>query len=392
MPSSRHLVIVLSLAGLIGLGALAWYGNHRPSGAAAPSAATSSAPAGSGTSAAGGQAAQGGPVLVEVRAVEQRAVADDVTAVGSLVSNESVVLRPEVAGRISAIRFRDGAVVKKGDVLVELDAAVQRAELQQAQASLRLADANIRRTEDLFARKFVSQSSLDTARSQLEVARATTALAQARLERTQIRAPFAGVVGIRDVSPGHFVKDGDALVNVEDIATLKVDFRLPELYLGRIRPGQTLEVSSDVLPGERFAATVDAINPLVDAQGRAVVLRARLQNAQGRLRPGMFVRVRLILDQRADALLVPEEALVPAPGNVQFVYRVAEGKAQRTEVKTGMRRDAMVEIVAGLSPDALVVTAGQLKLRDGVPVQIVQREARAEGASPAAAAQAPVTR
>ncbi|MBS0551415.1 MAG: efflux RND transporter periplasmic adaptor subunit, partial [Proteobacteria bacterium] len=248
MPSSRHLVIVLSVAGLIGLGTLAWYANHRPSGAAAPSAATSSAPASGGTPAAVGQAAQGGPVLVEVRAVEQRAIADDVTAVGSLVSNESVVLRPEVAGRISAIRFRDGAAVRKGDVLVELDAAVQRAELQQAQASLRLADANIRRTEDLFARKFVSQSSLDTVRSQLEVARATTALAQARLERTQIRAPFAGVVGIRDVSPGHFVKDGDALVNVEDIATLKVDFRLPELYLGRIRPGQTLEVSSDVLP------------------------------------------------------------------------------------------------------------------------------------------------
>ncbi|KAI5912745.1 efflux RND transporter periplasmic adaptor subunit [Thauera sp. 2A1] len=390
MSSSRHLVIVFSLAGLVGLGALAWYANHRPTGAAAPSAATPSAPAAGGTPAAGGQAAPGGPVQVEVRAVEQRAMADDVTAVGSLVSNESVVLRPEVAGRISAIRFRDGAAVRKGDVLVELDAAVQRAELQQAQASLRLADANIRRTEDLFARKFVSQSSLDTARSQLEVARATTALAQARLERTQIRAPFAGVVGIRDVSPGHFVKDGDALVNLEDIATLKVDFRLPELYLGRIRAGQTLEVSSDVLPGERFPATVDAINPLVDAQGRAVVLRARLQNAQGRLRPGMFVRVRLILDQRADALLVPEEALVPAPGNVQFVYRVVDGKAQRTEVKTGMRRDAMVEIVAGLLPDALVVTAGQLKLRDGVPVQIVQRDARAGGASPAA--QATVTR
>ncbi len=390
MPSSRHLVIVFSLGGLIGLGALAWYANHRPTGAAAPSAATPSAPAAGGTPAAGGQAAPGGPVQVEVRAVEQRAMTDDVTAVGSLVSNESVVLRPEVAGRISVIRFRDGAAVRKGDVLVELDAAVQRAELQQAQASLRLADANIRRTEDLFARKFVSQSSLDTARSQLEVARATTALAQARLERTQIRAPFAGVVGIRDVSPGHFVKDGDALVNLEDIATLKVDFRLPELYLGRIRAGQTLEVSSDVLPGERFPATVDAINPLVDAQGRAVVLRARLQNAQGRLRPGMFVRVRLILDQRADALLVPEEALVPAPGNVQFVYRVVDGKAQRTEVKTGMRRDAMVEIVAGLLPDALVVTAGQLKLRDGVPVQIVQRDARAGGASPAA--QATVTR
>ncbi|MFC5768278.1 efflux RND transporter periplasmic adaptor subunit, partial [Thauera sinica] len=340
-----------------------------------------------------GQAVQGGPVLVEVRAVELRPLADDVTAVGSLVSNESVVLRPEVAGRISAIRFREGAAVRKGDVLVELDAAVQRAELQQAQANLKLAEANSRRAEDLFARKFVSQSSLDTARSQLEVARATSALAQARLERTQIRAPFAGVVGIRDVSPGDFVKDGDALVNIEDIATLKVDFRLPELYLERIRPGQTLEVASDVLPGETFAATVDAINPLVDAQGRAIALRAHLDNPKGRLRPGVFVRVRLILAQRTSVMVVPEEALVPAPGNVQFVYRVVDGKAQRAEVKTGVRRDAMVEIVDGLSPGALVVTAGQLKLRDGAPVEVAQRGAgkgadgaAVAGAAPAAAA------
>jgi membrane fusion protein (multidrug efflux system) len=278
-----------------------------------------------------------------------------------------------VAGRISAIRFREGVAVRKGDILVELDAAVQRAELQQAQASLRLADANQRRTQDLFERQFVSQSSLDTARSQFEVARAATALAQARFERMQIRAPFGGVVGIRDVSPGDFVKDGDALVNVEDIATLKVDFRLPELYVDRVRPGQMLEVTSDVLPGETFVATVDAINPLVDAQGRAVALRARLANPQGRLRPGVFVRVRLILAQRADVLMVPEEALVPAPGNVQFLYRVVDGKARRVDVKTGVRRDAMVEILGGVAVGAEVVTAGQLKLRDGAPVKVVAR-------------------
>ncbi|ATE59224.1 efflux RND transporter periplasmic adaptor subunit [Thauera sinica] len=386
MFSSRRFVIVVSLIGLAGLGAYAWYANRPPAGEPPPNAAGGGSPA-------AGQAVQGGPVLVEVRAVELRPLADDVTAVGSLVSNESVVLRPEVAGRISAIRFREGAAVRKGDVLVELDAAVQRAELQQAQANLKLAEANSRRAEDLFARKFVSQSSLDTARSQLEVARATSALAQARLERTQIRAPFAGVVGIRDVSPGDFVKDGDALVNIEDIATLKVDFRLPELYLERIRPGQTLEVASDVLPGETFAATVDAINPLVDAQGRAIALRAHLDNPKGRLRPGVFVRVRLILAQRTSVMVVPEEALVPAPGNVQFVYRVVDGKAQRAEVKTGVRRDAMVEIVDGLSPGALVVTAGQLKLRDGAPVEVAQRGAgkgadgaAVAGAAPAAAA------
>jgi membrane fusion protein (multidrug efflux system) len=372
MSPRRPLVIALSLAALAALGGYAWHVNRS---ATAPPLRDGLAPMAStgGAVGSGGQGAQSAPVAVETHTVTAQALADDVTAVGSLVSNESVVLRPEVAGRISAIRFREGVAVRKGDILVELDAAVQRAELQQAQASLRLADANQRRTQDLFERKFVSQSSLDTARSQFEVARAATALAQARFERMQIRAPFGGVVGIRDVSPGDFVKDGDALVNVEDIATLKVDFRLPELYVDRVRPGQMLEVTSDVLPGETFVATVDAINPLVDAQGRAVALRARLANPQGRLRPGVFVRVRLILAQRADVLMVPEEALVPAPGNVQFLYRVVDGKARRVDVKTGVRRDAMVEILGGVAVGAEVVTAGQLKLRDGAPVKVVAR-------------------
>jgi membrane fusion protein (multidrug efflux system) len=288
-----------------------------------------------------------------------------------------VVLRPEVAGRVAAIHFREGAPVRKDEILVELDSAVQRAELQQARANLTLAESNHRRTADLFARKFVSQSSLDTARSQLEVARAAVALAEAHLARMQIRAPFDGVVGIRNVSPGDFVQDGDDLVNLADIATLKADFRLPELYLDRIRPGQALDLTSDVLPGETFAATVYAIDPLVDAQGRAVALRARLDNPGGRLRPGMFVRVRLILAERPDVLVVPETALVPAPGDVQFVYRVADDRAERVEVRTGMRRSAMVEIVAGLAAGELVVTAGQLKLRDGAPVELVAPPAAA---------------
>ncbi|MFP5402392.1 MAG: efflux RND transporter periplasmic adaptor subunit [Gammaproteobacteria bacterium] len=364
MPSSRRPIVVLSLIGLAALAGYAWHLNRAPE----PSAGSTAAAPVKGA-AGGGGGAQAAPVAVETHTVATRALADDVSAVGSLVSNESVVLRPEVSGRIEAIRFRDGETVRRGAVLVELDAAVERAELQQARANLTLAKSNFRRTQDLFGRKFVSQSSLDDARAKLEVARAGLALAQARLARMQIRAPFDGVVGIRSVSPGDFVQDGDALINLEDIATLKLDFRLPELYLDRVRPGQALELSSDVLPGETYTATVEAIDPLVDAQGRAVRLRASLANPEMRLRPGVFARVRLILAERGEIPVVPEAALVPAPGNVQFVYRVEDGKVRRVEVKTGQRRDAMVEVVDGLVPGAVVVTAGQLKLRDGAAVK-----------------------
>ena len=359
MSSRRSLFIALCVFALALVAAYGWYANQpRPMGTAA-------AP---GTG--GGVAATQAPVTVEVVTVERRAMAYDVSAVGSLVSNESVVLRPEIAGRIARIGFRDGEAVQRGAVLVELDNAVQRAELQQARAKLTLAKANSGRTEDLFARNFVSQSSRDNARAELDLARASLDLAQARLDRTVIRAPFAGVVGIRSVSPGDFVQDGDALINLEDIATLKLDFRLPELYLDRVQQGQALELATDVLPDETFAARVDAIDPLVDAQGRAVRLRASLANPAGRLRPGVFVRVRLVLAERPNVLVVPEAALVAAPGNVQFVYQVLEGKAQRVDVSTGMRRDAVVEIVSGLAQGAQVVSAGQLKLRDGTPVLV----------------------
>ena len=363
MSSRRPLIIAVCIAGLAGLAGYAWHANQ-------PHAGGAGAPRVGAPPQAAGGGGPGAPVAVEVAVVQARTLADDVSAVGTLVSNESVVLRPEVSGRIEAIRFRDGEAVRRGAILVELDAAVQRAELQQARANLTLAESNFRRTQDLFGRKFVSQSSLDDARAKLEVARASLALAQAHLARMQIRAPFDGVVGIRSVSPGDFVKDGDALINLEDIATLKVDFRLPELYLDRVRAGQALELSSDVLPGARVAATVEAIDPLVDAQGRAVRLRASLANPELRLRPGVFVRVRLILGERAAVPVVPEAALVPAPGNTQFVYRVDDGKVTRVEVRTGQRRQAVVEVVEGLEAGAVVVTAGQLKLRDGAAVNV----------------------
>jgi membrane fusion protein (multidrug efflux system) len=166
---------------------------------------------------------------------------------------------------------------------------------------------------------------------------------------------------------GDYVKEGQDLVTLEDIAALKVDFRVPEQLLAALRPGQAVEMATDALPGRKYVATVDAIDPLVDQAGRAVLLRARLKNSDGQLRPGMFVRTRLIVAQRQNALTVPEEALVPV-GADQFVYRIADGKAQRVKIRAGVRRGGAVEVLEGLAAGDTVVIAGQIKLRDGVAV------------------------
>jgi membrane fusion protein (multidrug efflux system) len=189
----------------------------------------------------------------------------------------------------------------------------------------------------------------------------------------KIISPFDGIVGIRSVSLGDYVKDGTDLVNVEDVRILKVDFRLPERSLPQIKAGQEVEVVADALPNELWRGQIEAINPRVDANGRSLELRGRLDNASGKLRPGMFVRVRVIVGERI-GLLVPEEAIVPQ-GDAFYVYTVVEGAARRVPVKIGVRRDAKVEIVEGLSPGEHVVTAGMRLSRDGQPVRVLPQAA-----------------
>ena len=369
------LVAIIAGIGLLSLAGYAYYANQ--------SAPPAPQPPGKGAAAGkpGGGAPGGGPpggfaIGVEVAQVAAIVFQDDVGAVGSLKSNESVVLRPEIAGRIAAIHLREGAPAGKGTVLVALDAATQAAELRQAEANLELAQANYKRTEDLYQKKFVSERARDEAAANLKVLEAAVALARAKLQKTQIRAPFAGIVGIRNVSVGDYVKEGQELINIEDIGSLKVDFRLPETHLGRLQKGQGVEVASDAVPGQVFRGVLDAIDPQIDAAGRAISLRARLPNPGQKLRPGLFVRVRLAFGGERQGLAVPEESLVPA-GSDNFVFRVAEGKAQRVKVKIGQRRGATVEILEGLDAGDQVVTAGQLKLRDGVSVRPTQGAATA---------------
>jgi membrane fusion protein (multidrug efflux system) len=375
----RHTVAVVALAGLLAAAGAAYFLNQRtpPAGGVAKGDPPKEA-AGKAGGPAGPGKGPAGPAPVEVVALKPVRVQEAIAAVGSLRSNESVVLRPEVSGRIATIGFRDGQTVRRGQLLVGLDATLNEAEVAQARAEFDLATSNLRRTEDLARKNFVSSSAQDQAASNVQVAEARLKLAEARLAKMKIVAPFDGVVGIRNVSIGDYVRDGADLVNVEDIRTLKADFRLPERYLPQLKPGLPVEVAADALPGSAYAGAIEAINPRIDASGRSLEVRARLDNADGRLRPGMFARVRVLLGDRPNALMVPEEAVVPL-GDDFFVYTVADGKAKRVRVKLGVRRDAQVELLEGVKPGEQVVTAGIRVQRDGQPVRIV-------GASPAAAA------
>ncbi|MDX3904700.1 MAG: efflux RND transporter periplasmic adaptor subunit [Pigmentiphaga sp.] len=313
----------------------------------------------------------GGPqaITVEVRKVARRPFERGITAVGSLRSDESVTLRPEVAGRISQILFKEGQRVQKGQVLIRLDDSVPRAEFEQARANYSLAKSNYDRSIELQQKGFISKQAKDEADNAMKVQEAAMVLAQVRLDKNAIRAPFGGVIGLRNVSVGDYVAVGQDLVALEAIDPLKVDFRIPEIYLPQIRTGQTLEISLDALPDKAFNGTVYAISPLIDTGGRSIVMRAQVKNPGGQLRPGMFARVRLLFDAAAQALAVPEAALVPV-GDDQFVYRVREGRAERVQVEVGQRRDALVEITSGLAEGDVVVVAGTQKLRDGVPVKV----------------------
>lgn len=374
--NTRVGVIALAVAGLAGLGYFAYDANRAPAaGPAVPAggAAKPGAPAGGPP---GGFA-----MAVEVAQVAVVNFSDEANAVGSLKSNESVMLRPESAGRVAAIHFKDGAVVTRGSVLLTLDAAIQEAELQQAKANLALAQSSFKRSQELLEKKFLSQQALDSAAAALKVQEAAVQLAEAKVAKTRVRAPFNGVVGLRNVSVGDFVKEGQDLVNIEDIATLRVDFKLPETYLGRLKKGQALEVTTDALAGEPFPAVLDAVDPLLDQGGRALSARARLNNAAGKLRPGMFVRARLLFGERQGVLMVPEQAIVP--GAQPMVFKVVDGKAMAAKVQLGVRRAAQVEVLSGLAAGDVVVTAGQLKLKEGAPVRSIGEGAPA-AAKPAA--------
>ena len=317
-------------------------------------------------------AAPAKPMGLPVKAEQVRvgAVVDEVTAVGSLLAEESVMIRPEIDGRIVALDFQEGQSVQRGQRLVTIDASEYLAQLAAVKSELNTELQRFKRAQELYQQKFITKEALDVQEGAVERLKARVQEVQVRVDKTIIRAPFSGIVGLRKVSPGAYVKAGADIAILENVSSIKVDFRIPEVHLSKVGPNQPVALRVDAFPGESFTGRVYAIQPVVDEETRTALMRARIKNNAFKLKPGMFVRVALTMSTRPNAITVPEEALWPQ-GKDNFVFKVVDGKAMLTKVELGNRRPGEVEINQGLSAGDVVVTEGQIKLRDGAPVMVM---------------------
>ncbi len=306
---------------------------------------------------------------------------DEATAVGTLRADEAVTLRPEIAGRIAEIRFREGQKVERGAVLVRLDQAELAAVLASSRAQAGLDQQRLERAADLFKKNFISQQAFDEARANHARSAAKQREDEARLAKTEIRAPFSGIAGLRQVSEGAFVAAGTDIARLEKIDELKLDFRVPEIFVGRLRPGQSVRVQFDAYGEQGFPGSVYAIEPAVDEATRTVLVRARVANPQSKLRPGMFARVWALLAVRENAVWIPEQAIVPR-GQDSYVFRIVDGKAEMVKVQTGVRKVGEVEIAKGIAAGDQVVIEGVQRLGPGSAVQVMQGAPKPAAAAP----------
>ena len=312
------------------------------------------------------------PAALPVKAVPAklaRAVIET-GAVGSLRADEAVVIRPEIAGRIDRIAFEEGQNVKKGALLASLDAAETRALVTSSRVQAGLDKQRMERAADLHKKGFISQQALDEMQSNYARSAAKLREDEAKLAKSEIRAPFSGVAGLRQVSEGAYVAAGTDIARLEKIDQLKLDFRVPESYLAQLKTGLAVSIAVDAFPQASFPGQIYAIEPAVDEQTRTVLVRARVANPQLKLRPGLFARVQLTLGARENAVWIPEEAIVPR-GQESYVFRVVDSRAELVPVTTGTRKVGEVEIMKGIAAGDIVVTEGTQRLAPGMQVSII---------------------
>lgn len=319
---------------------------------------------------AGGQNGGGVASALRVRTVvvQPQALSETVNSTGSLVAEESVELQAETAGKVVKISFEEGAHVKAGQLLVKLNDADLQATLQRARHHLDLAQRRQRRTEELQKNHLVREDEYDASVSEVNVQYAEIALIKAQIARTEIHAPFSGVVGLRYVSEGAYINASSRVALLQRLDRLKIDFSIPEKYSSRIRIGSPIRFTvagSDVT----YHGEIYAYEPYIDQATRTVLIRARVDNSEERLLPGAFASVELTLATVNDALLVPAVAIIPSLDE-KAVYVVNDGHAGRRVVETGLRTDRMVQVVSGIQAGDAVITSGVQQLRPGMAVAV----------------------
>lgn len=305
------------------------------------------------------------PVVTAAARIEPMGI--EIEAVGTAQAYESVQVTSKASNTVTAIRFKEGDIVERGAVLVEMDAVQARAALAEAEAALARSQSQFARSRDLQSRQALSMADLEQVEAALKGDQARVAAAQARLDDTVIRASFRGQTGFKHVSVGSFVSPGTVITTLDDTSIIKLDFTVPETYLFVLRRGLPVEASATGLPGRKFAGEVTNIDSRVDPVTRSITVRAELPNRDGILRQGMFMTVMLRAEVEP-TLLVPEEAIVPERGHT-YVFLVHDGIVERREVRTGKRRPGDVEIVSGLAEHDRVVVEGTQNVRDGSRVE-----------------------
>lgn len=314
----------------------------------------------------GGRPEMAAPVMMAP--VSEITFIDRIRGIGTAKANESVVITAKVTETVGRVNFQDGDTVKKGDVLIELTNAEESALLAEEKANLQEADLQYERISGLAKRGNASNAQLDTQTRLRNAARARVNAIEARLKDRLIRAPFDGVLGFRQVSPGTLVQPATAVATLDDIHIIKLDFSVPEIYIAALKPGLDIVAKSDAYPGREFHGKVTTVDSRVDPATRAVAVRAEVDNPDQLLRPGMLITVDVIR-ARDKVVAVPEQALVPVQTR-QYVFVVTDGKAKAVEVEIGRRKPGAVEILKGPKVGTPIIVDGLVRVRDGLPVEI----------------------
>jgi membrane fusion protein (multidrug efflux system) len=310
----------------------------------------------------------GGAVAVVAAEVSLQEFIDQVESIGTALANESVSITAKVTETVTKVNFEDGMYVKAGDVLVELTNAEETAMLNETKANVAEATRQFERVQNLIKQKLAAETQLDVERARMQTAEARLDVILARLDDRLIRAPFSGKLGFRNVSPGTLLSPNVSLTTLDDISSIKLDFTLPESYLAAIEPGQEVIALSIAYPGLSFIGSVTTIDSRIDPNTRTIKVRAKLNNDELLLRPGMLLTVRLI-QERQQFLAIPESAVMPVQ-NKQFAYLIIDGKAERREFEEGRRIPGFVEVRSGLKAGEQVITEGVIKIRPGSTVRV----------------------